>query len=87
MSDIFTDKCINIIKKNTPEVAIKKISSLNNICDDRKLGNDKALKIYMLYCNEKTDYDSKKYANNLDSYQTKINNNISKAKKNVNKTG
>ena len=86
MSDILTDKCINIIKNNTPETAIKKISSLKKIYKKDKIGDDLALKIYNVYADKKIDYDVKKYANNESDYQKKINNNIKKASSYINKS-
>jgi hypothetical protein len=87
MSDILTNKCVNIIKKYNPESAIKKISELNKINNDDKIGYDDALKIYNIYADKKFDYDFKKYANKERSYQQKVINSVNVAKRFVNKNG
>lgn len=72
-------KCIKIIENNSPEEAVKLMSNIKFI-DEKKLGEDKAKKIYILYAKKSVQYDSKKYENNINDYTKAVNENKNKVK-------
>jgi len=76
-------KVKQIINKNNPKKSIILISKLQIPGLDKLVGMDKALRLYKLHCDESIEYDSKKYKNNINAYETKVNSNIKDAKKYV----
>lgn len=76
-------KIKQIINKNNPKKSIILISKLKIPVLNKIVGIDKALRLYALYSNESVDYDLKKYKNDINTYETKVNNNITQAKKYV----
>ena len=84
-NDNITDKFKNIIKNNTPEISIKKISNMinpNNKNKD-KIGLNKALEIYNYLSDNSVEYDANKYKNDFNKYKNNVNDNINKAAKYV----
>ena len=73
------NKVKQIINKNNPKKSIVLISKLRIPGLDKLVGIDKALRLYKLYSDESVNYDIKRYKNNINEYETKINNNIEKA--------
>ncbi len=78
--NVITNKCLKIIKSNSPEKSITKISNLK-FSDKSKIGTNKALKIYTVHANESVEYKSSLYKNNITTYKNKIDSNIKKASK------
>jgi hypothetical protein len=76
-------KVKQIINKNNPKKSIILISNLKIPGIDKLVGIDKALRLYKLYSDESVQYDIKKYKNNINAYEIKVNNNIDKAHKYV----
>ena len=73
----FSNKCKDIIKNNTPEKSLEKISNLK-IQNNNKIGIDNAIKVYKCFSDNSVEWDDAKYSNNITSYKKKVNNNISK---------
>jgi len=71
-------QCINIIKKNTPEKSLEKISNLKIYSKDNKIGVNDAVKIYKCLSDESVEWKNSKYSNNITSYKKKVNNNVNK---------
>ena len=74
-------QCKNIIKNNTPEKSLEKISNLKIYCKDNLIGKDDAIKIYKCLSDNSIEWDNSKYSNNISSYKKKINSNINRAVK------
>jgi hypothetical protein len=73
--DIFQD-LINIIKNNSPEKSLLKISKLSNPKTNKKIGINKAYAIYKVYIDYSEEYDKKKYAHNVALWDKKIARNL-----------
>lgn len=84
-TDNITDTFKNIIKNNTPEMSIKKISNTINPNNKNKakIGLDKALEIYNYLSDNSVKYDVDKYKNDFNKYKNNVNDNINKASKYV----
>ncbi len=78
--NVISKKSLNIIKSNSPEKSISKISNIK-LSDNSKIGADKALKIYKFYSDKSVEYKSSLYRNDITSYKNKIDSNIKKASK------
>lgn len=76
---ILSKECQNIIKNNTPEDSIELISNIQSSINGKKLGKEKALKIYYLYADSSVEYEEKKYRFNISKYEKKVDNNIKRA--------
>ena len=70
-------ECINIIKNNTPEKSLEKISNIK-IHKDNTVGKDDAIKIYKFLSDKSIEWDNSKYSNNINLYKKKVNSNINK---------
>ena len=59
---------------------LKKVRKIANIQlkKNKKVGNDTALNIYYKYLEDMTEYDEKKYKNNISAYYEKISRRYSK---------
>lgn len=74
-----SNTCIKIVKKNTPEKSIDKISVLINPKTEKKVGKVMALKVYKSLVSYTVPYNKKLYENNYTLYNCKINANIQRA--------
>ena len=74
----FKNRIINIMKKNSPENSIKLISKIKNPYNDKELGKNKAIRIYISNVSEVVKYDPDKYGNNISEYNRLINDKIRK---------
>ena len=70
------NRIINIMKKNSPENSIKLISKIKNLYNDKELGKNKAIRLYISNVQEVVKYDSDKYGNNISEYNRLINDKI-----------
>ena len=61
-----------IIKNNTPEDSILKISKFRSPINEKKFGIDKAFEIYKMNVDYSVNYDKKIYANNVSLWNKKI---------------
>ena len=74
-------QCKNIIKNNTPEKSLEKISNLKIYSKDNIIGKDDAIKIYKCLSDNSIEWDNSKYSNNIKLYKKKINSNINRVVK------
>jgi len=73
------EQCKNIIKNNTPEKSLEKISNLKIYSKNNIIGKDDAIKIYKCLSDSSIEWDNSKYSNNIRLYKKKINSNINRA--------
>lgn len=74
----FKTRIINIMKKNSPEESIEKISKLNNPYTNAEIGKKKAIKLYVVNVDKIVKYDEEKYGNNMSKYNSMINNKLNR---------
>ena len=75
----FSDRICNILI-DSDESDLKKVRTIANIQlkKNKKVGNEVALNIYYKYLENMTEYDEKKYRNNISAYYDKISKKYSK---------
>jgi len=78
--DNLTNRCKEIIRNKSPNMAIGLISNLkleNGNC----IGKNTAKEIYNIYINDSVKYEPNKYGNNISEYSNKIKKNINRINK------
>ena len=80
----FASQCKNIIKNNSPEKSLEKIANMK-IGDNIKVGKKNAIEIYKCLSDYSIEWDNSKYSNNITSFKKKVNKNINKAEKYLDK--
>lgn len=70
-------KCKKIIQENNPRDSIEKLSKIK--IKNKKIGYEKAFKIYSVFKYESVPYDLK-YTNNINLYVSKVDKNLIQAK-------
>ena len=81
-----SDRICNILI-DSDESDLKKVRTIANIQlkKNKKVGNEVALNIYYKYLENMTEYDEKKYRNNISAYYEKISKRYSKVEKALSK--
>lgn len=79
ISDL-NDKIVVIIKKETPEKAIDKISFLNNPKTGKKFGKNVAYQIYLTLSHHSVPYVKKIHENNYLKWASEVSEKLKKAK-------
>ena len=74
----FKTRIINIMKKNSPEDSVEKISNLINPYTQEEIGKNKAIKIYTLNIENVVVYKEDIYGNNISKYNKLISDKISR---------
>lgn len=70
--DSLFDKIKKIIRNNTPEDSILKISKFKSPITGEKFGIKKAFEIYKINIDYSVEYDKKLYANNVSLWNKRI---------------
>ncbi len=75
-----SNECKKIIKNNTPEKSLEKISNIR-VQNNDKLGINNAIKVYKYFSDYSVEWENSKYSNNITSYKKKVDKNINKVVK------